>query len=71
MAAVVLGGTSILGGRGGYGGTVTGVVFITLLSTDLLIENISAGVRDIVFAVVVIAAILVQKIISPGAAHDE
>jgi ribose transport system permease protein len=71
VAAVVLGGTSILGGRGGYGSTVAGVVFITLLSTDLLIENISAGVRDIVFAVVVIAAILVQKIISPGAAHDE
>ncbi len=71
IAAVVLGGTSILGGRGGYGGTVAGVVFITLLSTDLLIENMSAGVRDIVFAVVVIAAILSQKIIAPAAARDE
>jgi ribose transport system permease protein len=70
IAAVVLGGTSILGGSGGYGGTVAGVIFITLLSTDLLIENISAGVRDIVFAFVVIAAMMSQKFLSPSASSD-
>ena len=34
IAAVVLGGTSILGGRGSYLGTVAGVLLITLLAVD-------------------------------------
>ena len=35
IAAVVLGGTSILGGRGSYLGTVAGVILITLLQSIL------------------------------------
>ena len=35
IAAVVLGGTSILGGRGTYLGTVAGVILITLLQSIL------------------------------------
>lgn len=66
IAAVVLGGTSILGGRGGYGGTVSGVIFITLLSTVLIIENLSPGIRNIVFGVVVIAALFSYRFIRGG-----
>ena len=36
IAAVVLGGTSILGGRGSYLGTVAGVILITLLQLSLI-----------------------------------
>ena len=61
IAAVVLGGTSILGGRGGYGGTVLGVVFITLLSTDLLMGNLLPGLRNIIFGLALIVAVLSHK----------
>jgi ribose transport system permease protein len=66
IAAVVLGGTSILGGRGGYGGTVIGVIFITLLSTVLIIENISPGIRNIVFGAVVIVALFSYRFVRGG-----
>jgi ribose transport system permease protein len=66
IAAVVLGGTSILGGRGGYGGTVVGVIFITLLTTVLIIENLSPGIRNIVFGVVVLAALFSYRFVRGG-----
>ncbi|MDA8253543.1 MAG: ABC transporter permease [Rhodospirillales bacterium] len=66
IAAVVLGGTSILGGRGGYGGTVLGVIFITLLSTDLLMGNIAPGLRNIIFGLALIAAILSHRLLLRG-----
>ena len=41
IAAVVLGGTSILGGRGTYLGTVAGVILITVLESILSVMQIS------------------------------
>jgi ribose transport system permease protein len=64
VAAVVLGGTSMFGGRGGYGGTVAAVVFTTFLTTVLVMGNISQGVRNIVFGVTVLAAILAQRLLT-------
>ena len=61
VAAVVLGGTSMFGGRGGYGGTVAAVFFTTILTTVLVIGNIPQGVRSIVFGVAVLAAIMAQR----------
>jgi ribose transport system permease protein len=66
IAAVVLGGTSIRGGRGGYGGTVLGVILITLLSTDLVMGNISPGLRNIVFGLALIGAVLSHKLLLRG-----
>jgi ribose transport system permease protein len=66
IAAVVLGGASILGGRGGYGGTALGVILITLLSTDLLMGNISPGLRNIVFGLALIGAVLSHKLLLRG-----
>ncbi|MCB1488890.1 MAG: ABC transporter permease [Bauldia sp.] len=66
IAAVVLGGTSMFGGRGGYGGTIAAVMFTTLLSTILVIGNISAGVRNIIFGSAIIAAIVIQRLLSRG-----
>lgn len=63
IAAVVLGGTSMFGGRGGYGGTVAAVIFTTMLSTILIMANISAGARSIVFGVAVLAAIIAQSLL--------
>ena len=68
IAAVVLGGTSILGGRGGYGGTALGVIFITLLSADLLMGNITPGLRNIIFGLALIGAVLSHKLLLRGEA---
>ena len=61
IAAVVLGGTSMPGGRGGYGGTLAAVIFTTMLSTLLVIGNIPPGVRSIVFGLAILAAIIGQR----------
>jgi ribose transport system permease protein len=68
IAAVVLGGTSIFGGSGGYGGTIIGAFFLTVLSTILAVVNLSAGVRDIVYGLVIVAALLLNRL-SMGAAR--
>jgi ribose transport system permease protein len=62
IAAVVLGGTSIFGGTGGYGGTIVGAFFLTVLTTMLSIVNLSAGVRDIVYGGVIIAALSLNRL---------
>lgn len=64
IAAVVLGGTSMFGGRGGYGGTVAAVFFTTILTTVLVIGSIPQGVRSIVYGAAVLAAIIVQRLLS-------
>jgi ribose transport system permease protein len=71
IAAVVLGGTSMFGGRGGYGGTLAAVVFTTFLTTVLVMGNISQGVRNIVFGVAVLAAILAQRLLTRRDDRDQ
>ena len=66
IAAVVLGGTSMFGGRGGYGGTVAAVLFATILSTVLVIGNIPAGVRSVIFGVAILAALIAQRLLMRG-----
>jgi ribose transport system permease protein len=58
IAAVVLGGTSILGGRGNYLGTVAGVMLITLLQSILTVMQIPEYGRQIVYGVVIISMLL-------------
>jgi ribose transport system permease protein len=59
IAAVVLGGTSILGGRGTYLGTVAGVVLVTLLQSMLSIVQIPEAGRQITYGSVIIVMLLV------------
>jgi ribose transport system permease protein len=59
IAAVVLGGTSILGGRGTYLGTVAGVILVTLLQSILSIVQIPEAGRQITYGVVILAMLLV------------
>ena len=55
IAAVVLGGTSILGGRGNYLGTVAGVILITLLQSILSVTQMEEFGRHVIYGVVIIA----------------
>jgi ribose transport system permease protein len=58
IAAVVLGGTSILGGRGSYLGTVAGVILITLLQSILSVMQMPEAGRQIIYGVVIVAMLL-------------
>jgi ribose transport system permease protein len=58
IAAVVLGGTSILGGRGTYLGTVAGVILITLLQSILSIMQMDESIRQIVYGLTIILLLL-------------
>jgi ribose transport system permease protein len=57
VAAAVIGGTSIFGGRGGYGGTIVGALILTVLSALLTVLGLPEPTRQIVFgAIIVIVA---------------
>ena len=58
IAAVVLGGTSILGGRGSYLGTVAGVIMITLLQSILSVMQMEEFGRQVIYGVVIIVMLL-------------
>ena len=43
VAAAVIGGTSIMGGRGGYSGTIVGALILTVLTTLLTVLEMPGG----------------------------
>ncbi|HKG24809.1 MAG TPA: ABC transporter permease [Thermomicrobiales bacterium] len=59
IAAVVVGGTSILGGSGGYAGTIAGAILITLLQNVLAIENIGQADQQILFGLIVLVMLFI------------
>lgn len=61
IAAVVVGGTLITGGRGHYLGMLGGVLILTALSTLLAGTTLPSAVRDIIFGVVVLGAVLALR----------
>ena len=58
IASVVLGGTSILGGRGSYLGTVAGVILITLLQSILSVMQIEEAGRQLIYGAVIVGMLL-------------
>lgn len=55
VAAVVIGGTSIYGGRGGYGGSIVGALILTVLVTLLTVLEAPQPVRQILYGVIILA----------------
>jgi Ribose/xylose/arabinose/galactoside ABC-type transport systems, permease components len=54
IAAAVIGGTSILGGVGGYTGAIFGALILTVLNSMLLTLNTSEAVRQIVYGAIIL-----------------
>ena len=54
VAAAVIGGTSIMGGRGGYGGTIVGALILTVLSSLLTSLGLPEAVRQILFGAIIV-----------------
>ena len=58
IAAVVIGGVSILGGRGHYLGTVAGSITLVALVSVLLAENMPDWGRSVVYGVAILVILL-------------
>ncbi len=59
IAAVVLGGTYLLGGRGGVAGTVAGVFILATLDTVFNTLSVDPFVKDVLRGTIVIAAVAI------------
>lgn len=55
VAAAVVGGTSIFGGSGGYGGTIIGALILTVLNRLLLRLDTSEAFKQMLYGVIVLA----------------
>lgn len=55
VAASVIGGTSILGGRGGFGGTIVGALILTVLSSLLTALGYPEAVRQVLYGAIIVA----------------
>ena len=55
VAAAVIGGTSIIGGRGGYGGTIVGALILTVLTSLLTSLGYPEAVRQVLFGAIIVA----------------
>lgn len=54
VAAVVIGGTSILGGWGGYSGTILGVLILTVLGSLLTLLDAAEWERQVIYGSIII-----------------
>jgi ribose transport system permease protein len=55
VAAAVIGGTSIMGGRGGFGGAIVGALILTVISSLLSSLGYPEAVRQILFGAIIVA----------------
>jgi ribose transport system permease protein len=55
VAASVIGGTSILGGRGGYSGTIVGALILTVLTALLTVLGLPEPTRQVLFGSIIVA----------------
>jgi len=61
IAAVVIGGTSLMGGKGSITGTVAGVLIIGYLANILNLQEVPSEVQDILKGVIIVGAVLLQQ----------
>jgi ribose transport system permease protein len=61
VAAVVIGGTSIVGGRGIYLGAAAGAILLTTLSTIVSSLGIAEGWRTIIYGAVIFVALVLLR----------
>jgi simple sugar transport system permease protein len=61
IAAVVIGGTSLMGGRGSMAGTFCGVIIFGLLSNILQLHNINSNLQLVLKGLIIVGTVLVQE----------
>ncbi|MGW3967039.1 ABC transporter permease [Amycolatopsis sp. NPDC005003] len=60
IAAVVIGGTLLTGGRGSLIGTLVGVLIFTVLSNIFTLNNLDTDIQNIAKGVIIVLAVLLQ-----------
>jgi len=61
IAAVVVGGTLLIGGRGTIGGTVLGVILFATLTNVFTQNNLSSSVQLVAKGIIIVVAVLLQQ----------
>ena len=61
IAAVVIGGTSLAGGRGAVTGTIVGTLIMGILTNIFRLNNVDSNVEMMVKAVIIIVAVRLQQ----------
>lgn len=61
IAAVVVGGTLLIGGRGTIVGTVIGVVIFAMLTNVFTINNLSISAQNVAKGAIIVIAVLLQQ----------
>jgi ribose/xylose/arabinose/galactoside ABC-type transport system permease subunit len=61
IAAVVIGGTSLMGGKGSVVGTVIGVFIIGYLANILNLQEVPSEMQDMLKGVIIVGAVLLQE----------
>jgi ribose/xylose/arabinose/galactoside ABC-type transport system permease subunit len=63
IAATVIGGTSLMGGEGGLGGTIIGALIMGVLRNGLNLLGVSSFVQQIVIGLVIVFAVLIDTVL--------
>jgi simple sugar transport system permease protein len=61
IAAVVIGGTNLMGGKGGITGTLVGVLIFGFLSNILQLRNIDSNTQLVLKGVIILTAVMLQE----------
>jgi ribose transport system permease protein len=64
IAAVVVGGTSLFGGRGGVFGTLIGALIIGVINNGMNLLNVPSFYQQIVKGAVILVALLIERVAS-------
>ena len=65
IAAVIIGGTSLMGGEGQIRGTLIGVVFLGILVNGMTLMNISEYWQLVVRGALILSAVLINRAHQP------
>ncbi|WP_069812364.1 ABC transporter permease [Streptomyces sp. TP-A0874] len=66
IAAAIIGGTLLSGGRGTIVGSVLGVLVFTTITNLFALNNLQSDVQQIAKGAIIVAAVLVQRRTTPG-----
>ena len=64
VAAVVLGGVSLAGGRGGFVGPIIAVLILRLVHQDLTFMSVDANISTVIQGVIMVAVVLVAGLVA-------
>jgi ribose/xylose/arabinose/galactoside ABC-type transport system permease subunit len=62
LAAVIIGGTALTGGRGTVVGTLAGILLLGVIGNGLVLENISSFYQPVVTGAILLVAIVLDEI---------